>query len=96
MAETFEEKMGAMKSLSSEEFAKRIEEVKEICKSFCGECPSYTNTGETDFGFCTIGESKIIKEEKGCLCPSCPVTSKMSLRWKYYCTRGSARELSKA
>lgn len=96
MAETFEEKMEAMKGLSEEEMAKKIQEVKEICKSFCGECPTYTGTGETELGFCAIGKSKIIKEEKGCLCPSCPVTSMMSLRWEYYCTRGSGREQAAA
>lgn len=92
MTETFEEEMEMMKDLSEEEMAKRMEEVKNICKAFCGECPSYTGTGETELGFCTIGKSNVIKEEKGCLCGSCPVTPKMSLRWGYYCTRGSGRE----
>ena len=96
MSESFEDKINVMKDLSNEEMAKRIEEVKAICASFCGECPSYTGTGETELGFCMAVKSKVITEEKGCLCPSCPITSKMSLRWKYFCTLGSARELSEA
>jgi len=96
MSESFEDKMKAMKDLSDEEMAKRIEEVKAICASFCGECPSYTGTGETELGFCITDKSKAITEEKGCLCTSCPITSQMSLRWKYFCTLGSAGELSEA
>ena len=41
---------------------------------------------------CATGKSDKISEEKGCLCGGCPVTSKMGLRWNYYCTRGSGRE----
>lgn len=93
---TLEEKMEAVKELSAEEMVERVKEIKNICKAFCGECPSYTGTGETELGFCTVGKSSIIKEEKGCLCPSCPVTKKMSLRWDYYCTQGSARQLAAA
>jgi len=96
MAETFEEKMEAMKGFSEDEMAKKIQEVKETCKSFCGECPTYTETGETELGFCATSKSKIIIEEKECLCPSCPVTGMMSLRWEYYCTRGSGREQAAA
>ena len=91
MTETFEEKIAAMAGLSQEEMAERVESMKEVCKSYCGECPSYTGTGES-LVFCAMGRSSVISEEKGCLCPSCPVTEMMSLRWKFYCTRGSGRE----
>lgn len=92
MTETFQEKMAAMAGLSREEMSKRIESMKEICKSYCGECPSYTGTGESKLVFCALGKSSVIGDEKGCLCPSCPITEMMSLRWKFYCTRGSGRE----
>ncbi|RMF90209.1 MAG: DUF2769 domain-containing protein [Methanobacteriota archaeon] len=82
--------------MSEEERANKIEEVKGVCKNFCGNCPSYTGTGETDYGFCATGKSSKITEEKGCLCPGCPITGAMSLRWQYYCTGGAARELSAA
>ncbi len=92
MEGSFEEKMEMMKNISSEEMMKKFEEMKEICKNYCGECPSYTGTGETELVFCSTGSSAIIKVEKGCLCPNCPVTRMMSLRWEFYCTRGSAKE----
>lgn len=91
---TFEEKMEAMKGLSEEEMAERIKKVKAAC--ICAGCPSYEGTGETELGFCALGKSSVIKEEKGCTCGSCPVTEMMSLRWLYYCTRGAARELAVA
>jgi hypothetical protein len=96
MAETFEDKMKAMMGISEEEMAKKIEELKVVCKNYCGPCPSYTGTGETELAFCALGKSKVIKEDKGCLCPGCPVTEMMSLRWDDYCLRGAGRELSMA
>ena len=44
---------------------------------------------EKGFCFAAIGKSGCISEEKGCICGSCPVTSKMGLKHGYYCTRGS-------
>jgi len=87
--------MKAMEDLTEEEMAEKIKEIKKICADYCGNCPSYMGTGEEDLGFCAIGKSKHITEEKGCLCGSCPVTENMSLRWGYYCTRGSGREQAK-
>lgn len=92
MAESYEDKMKAMGEMSEEEVAKAIAHVKEVCKNHCGPCPSYEGTGETDFGFCAMGKSHAISEEKGCLCGGCPITDEMSLRWGYYCTRGGGRE----
>jgi|Deesub1362A_J573_1020465.scaffolds.fasta_scaffold00322_31 hypothetical protein len=86
MSETFEEKIKAMKTISPEEMDKRVKEIKNVCKSFCGDCPTYTGAGETQLGFCAVGKSNLIKEKKGCLCVNCPITKAMSLRWDYYCT----------
>jgi hypothetical protein len=52
MAETFEEKAAAMSGLSQKEMVERLESMKEVCKSYCGESPSYTGTGETRLVFC--------------------------------------------
>ena len=90
----FEQVMEKMGEMSQEEMQEQIAEVKEICKDYCGKCPSYVDTGETELGFCAIGKSDKIKVEKGCLCPECPVYEDMGLRWMVYCTRGSGRELS--
>ncbi len=93
MAE-FEDTMKELADLGDEERSKKIEEIKKTCKSYCGECPSYSGTGEEDLGFCATGKASRISEERGCLCASCPVTDQLSLRWGYYCTRGSGQEQS--
>jgi hypothetical protein len=92
MTESFEEKMAAMAGMSEEEINRTLEDVKHTCRNFCGECPTHTSTEETKLAFCLQGGSEIIKDEKGCLCPGCPVTRKLSLRWDYFCTNGSGRE----
>lgn len=61
----------------------------------CKKCPSYVECGEKA-GFCLVGKSKCIEEKKGCTCPDCPVTAKMSLKWGYYCVNGSAMEIMEA
>lgn len=61
----------------------------------CKGCPSYVECNEKA-GFCLAGKSTCIKEKKGCVCPECPVTKKMNLKWGYYCTDGSAKELMEA
>jgi hypothetical protein len=38
------------------------------------------------------GKSTIIKDEKGCICMTCPVTNKLGMKWTYYCIRGSGKE----
>ena len=84
--------MKAMAGMPQEKMMKRVQGIKKVCKDYCGKCPSYTGTGETDFGFCATGKSSKITEEKGCICAGCPITKGMALRWEYYCTRGSDRE----
>ena len=63
----------------------------------CAKCPSWTpacaEKGEKG-GYCAVGKSTVITEEKGCVCSDCPVTAKLGLKWGYYCTRGSAQDMS--
>jgi len=61
----------------------------------CKKCPSFVECDE-DIGYCLTGKSKCIKEKKGCICPDCPVTKKMGLKWGYYCIQGSAKEIMAA
>lgn len=89
---SFEDSMEMMASMSKEDMMAGMEENKKICADYCGNCPSYSGTGETELLFCSTGKSDKITEEKGCLCGGCPVTPKMGLRWGYYCTRGSGRD----
>ncbi len=90
---SFEEKYKSMMQGMSEADVKRsIEQLVYLCQ--CSKCPTFIESGETDLVFCTLGKSETIHEQKGCLCSKCPVTRTMSLRWNYYCTQGSAVELS--
>ena len=42
--------------------------------------------------FCAYEESTCITEEKGCLCPACPVTEKYDLDKVYYCLERGGRQ----
>ncbi|MFX0169780.1 MAG: DUF2769 domain-containing protein [Candidatus Hodarchaeota archaeon] len=90
---TFEEKYKAMMTSMSEAEQKRgVEQVNYMC--LCNRCPTYIRSRETTVGFCSTKKSESIQTQKGCLCSTCPVTKTMSLRWEYYCTQGSALDLS--
>jgi len=92
----FEGKIKIMSEMTEKEISDGIEQIKFICKDYCGKCPSYLGTGENKLAFCSIGKGSQIKEKKGCLCKQCPVTKMMSLRWEYYCIESSAVEQSNA
>ncbi|MBY8997301.1 MAG: DUF2769 domain-containing protein [Candidatus Thorarchaeota archaeon] len=81
-----------MGSMSDEEQRRAAANVIHLCQ--CSKCPTNTETGEINAVYCTFGKSEAIHEEKGCLCSVCAITKTMSLRWEYYCTQGSAKELS--
>ncbi|MFX1294879.1 MAG: DUF2769 domain-containing protein [Promethearchaeota archaeon] len=94
---TFEDKMKMLYSKMSEKQKKtNREQVIYMCRNYCGKCPSHEGTGEESLGFCMVGKSSVITEKKACLCEQCPVSKLMSLRWAYYCTEGSAIELSQS
>ena len=73
------------------EAEEKLSMVKDMC--ICKNCPTYV-AEETEVGFChpLVGKSKIITEEKGCNCPTCPVYTKMGLKNGFYCTRKSEME----
>ena len=93
---TFEEKMKMFAHMSKTDQQRSAENVAGFCEEYCGKCPSYAGTGEIMLGFCTIGKSSLIQEQKGCLCAQCPISRTMSLRWDHYCIRGKALDLSDA
>ena len=70
-----------------------LKEAKEKCN--CPACPSYVNCKEHAFCFEQIGKSRCIKEEKGCLCPACPVQDKQKFKHVFYCIRGSEKQQEK-
>jgi hypothetical protein len=94
---SFEEKMQMIYGkLTERQKRENREQVKFMCREFCGKCPSRQGTGEQGLAFCMEGKSSSISEKKGCLCKTCPISKTMSLRWEYYCINGSAIELSQS
>jgi hypothetical protein len=93
-ASTFEEKYKVLATgkWTPADRKRSAEQLAYMC--LCGSCPSYVGTGETQLVFCTIGKSESMPKQRECLCVKCGVTRTMSMRWKYYCTEGSAFELS--
>ncbi|MFW9974444.1 MAG: DUF2769 domain-containing protein [Candidatus Thorarchaeota archaeon] len=91
--DTFETKYKALMGGMSEADIKRsAEQVLHLC--FCSKCPTNIETGEINAVYCTFGKSEMITERKDCLCKDCSITKTMSLRWDFYCIRGSAVQLS--
>lgn len=91
-SKAFEQAMEELSKLSPSEMQAKIKELDKMC--ICGVCPSYMGTREEKLTFCVIGKSTMIKEENGCICPGCPVQTELALKWEYYCTRGSGKELA--
>lgn len=89
---TFEQNMEAMSKMTPDQMQAKIKELDKIC--ICGKCPTYIGTGEKKLTFCAIGKSTMIKKDKGCLCPTCPVQKNLALRWDRYCLKGSGKEQS--
>jgi hypothetical protein len=64
-------------------------------KCICEPCPSYNECmrADSELVFCLAGKSPSCTfEKKGCLCPSCPVTTILGLKSAYYCIRGTGQE----
>lgn len=89
---TFEQNMEAMSKMAPAQMQAKTKELDKLC--VCGKCPTYIGTGEKKLTFCVIGKSTIIKKDKGCLCPTCPVQKTMALRWDRYCMKGSGKAQS--
>jgi len=82
-----------MDEMTPEQMEESKKMVVDAC--VCKTCPTYLDCSEA-IGYCfpSIGRSKCIKEEKGCICGGCPITEKMGLKHSYYSTRGSEKEQS--
>ena len=66
-----------------------------MAKCICPQCPSWVPEApeKGEGGDCAVGKSDCIVKEAGCVCPNCPVTLEKGLKWGYYCTRGSAKDM---
>ena len=61
----------------------------------CPKCPTYTNCAkdakEADFLFEREKSFMCITNEKGCICPDCPVTKEYGLKNKFFCMKGAEK-----
>jgi hypothetical protein len=57
---------------------------EEICRDFCGSCPSYPESAEWIFCARRKSRKKIVK--KGCLCTACQIFMDYDLSNDYFCT----------
>ncbi len=79
---------GLMKSTPAD-FSKAVTALKGMC--VCPGCPTHTDCakGAKEVLFCALGESfHCISIDKGCICPTCPVTSQLGLTRDRYCMKG--------
>jgi hypothetical protein len=79
-----------MSSKFDQESGIMMEKKRGIKLCICKMCPSFLECNE-EIGFCLAasGKSACITEEKGCLCPGCPVLDEEGFQHAYYCTHGS-------
>jgi hypothetical protein len=70
---------------------------KGIGLCMCRICPSFVDCKE-EIAYClaTSGTSTCIREEKGCLCPACPVLESEGFSHVFYCIRGSETDQLKS
>ncbi len=88
----FETTMAAVAKMSQSDAFKTVASLKSKC--ICTGCPTYNDCAKkaNESFFCYIGGSFIcISKENACMCPSCPVTSEVGLKNKFFCTRGSGK-----
>lgn len=60
----------------------------------CPACPTYTACAKEarELLFCLKGKSFLcITDEKGCICPSCPITMEFGFRHTLFCRRGNEK-----
>ncbi|MDD1675945.1 MAG: DUF2769 domain-containing protein [Methanomicrobiales archaeon] len=80
---------------------KKPDEQKKILSSLqdmciCPTCPTHTQCAKdkNEVLFCVVGmDFGCIAEDKGCLCPGCPVTEVMGLSFNRFCMNGSEATL---
>jgi|GEM_PF-1417458 len=67
----FQKEYTRIMSMDRIEMQEEVKRLSDDCA--CPSCPSYRECDERLF--CILGESECIKDEKGCLCPTCLVAS---------------------
>jgi hypothetical protein len=88
----FEQMMQTVKGMSPAELTKEMDKYKGVC--ICPKCPTHTTCAKKaqEILFCITGKSFMcISEDKGCNCPTCPVTPEFGLKNKSFCMKGAEK-----
>ncbi|MEN6442796.1 MAG: DUF2769 domain-containing protein [Methanoregula sp.] len=90
--ERFVEMVQKLDAMAPEIKARLIDKYRTLCT--CPLCPTYTvcMKKRDEKLFCSTGKTACTAVKKACICPTCPVTSIMALKFGYYCTNGSERQ----
>jgi Protein of unknown function (DUF2769) len=77
---------------TGEDTVEDTEENRQICRKYCGVCPTYRHNAlerfQPDSLFCARGTSSDPqKKELGCYCPACELFTQHSLVIGHFCSR---------
>jgi hypothetical protein len=66
-------------------------------KCNCERCPTYTDCSlqKAELLFCMTAKTECHVEQRGCICPTCPVHRANDFLMKYYCMNGTETEQRK-
>jgi hypothetical protein len=82
-----------MKTLDLTKTVDDTEENMEICKKYCGSCPTFKGNRLSAYPpnalFCARGKSSVSSQVKkiNCYCPACEIFTKCGLTIGYFCAK---------
>jgi len=82
-----------MKTLDTAKIVDDTAENLEICKKYCGACPTYKSNklfaSQPNALFCARGRTSISSQVKpiNCYCPACELFTNYGLTIGYFCTK---------
>jgi hypothetical protein len=89
----FDQTVKSLMAVSLRERTTKIETLKSMCP--CPGCPTYNACAKNakEMLFCLIGKSfHCITQDKGCICPSCPLAKDAGITLDRFCLKGSEFE----
>jgi hypothetical protein len=81
-----------MLGMPREQQMQKIAELMKMCT--CPQCPTFNDCAKNAMEglFCSMGRSfHCISENKGCICPNCPVAKQMGLKNMSFCLMGNEK-----
>jgi hypothetical protein len=90
--DTFVKMMKQLRTMPKAQVMNKVAELGKLCT--CPSCPSYTSCAKSAMEglFCAHGTSfHCISENKGCICPGCPVSAQLGLKHQAFCLMGTEK-----